>query len=218
MLWTEKLRTSAEKSYTAWAEINPVAAERYGLARYVAYVQGKQSEQGRSAYDLSQLARQMGRTEENRAASQFVPDENTKEAELTSTKRPRLSSPARFEALRRAALEGAKMIAEHLAKLRDSRPKLDPKAIALAKLRAGLKGRDLSELEAKAAKLKEMQAKAEQKLDPKAIALAKIRAGLKGRDLSEPAAKAAKLKEMQAKAEQKLEQERDKGQTKGRGR
>lgn len=68
---TEAKRESAERSYQAWAEANPALGQRHGLADYVAYVQGKWAEDKAHALDLDNLARQMSRREEGRAASQF---------------------------------------------------------------------------------------------------------------------------------------------------
>lgn len=41
---TPEQRGSAERSYERWAEENPHAAEKYGLARYVAFTQGREAE------------------------------------------------------------------------------------------------------------------------------------------------------------------------------
>ncbi len=71
----ERQRHAAERSYDAWAAANPRAAERRGLADYVAYVQGKQGGQSRNAYDMEQLVRQISRADETRAASQFIAEE-----------------------------------------------------------------------------------------------------------------------------------------------
>lgn len=68
---SEAKRESAERSYSAWTEANPDLGRRHGLADYVSYVQGKWTDEQSRAVDLDQLARQMSRREENRAASQF---------------------------------------------------------------------------------------------------------------------------------------------------
>ena len=71
----ERQRHAAERRYEAWTAANPRAAQRCGLADYVAYVQGKQDGQSRNAYDMEQLARQISRADETRAASQFIAEE-----------------------------------------------------------------------------------------------------------------------------------------------
>jgi hypothetical protein len=68
---TEARRETAERSYAKWAAENPELGRKYDLANYVGYVQDKWDEKKSHAVDLDQLARQMGRKEENRAASQF---------------------------------------------------------------------------------------------------------------------------------------------------
>ena len=135
----EKQRDSAARSYYAWAEENPRPAAKYGLADYVAYVQEKQGERGRSAYDMAQLARQISRTEETRAASQFVNDEQAA-AKLrdkakgrakgtgTGARLPRLSSPGRYDALREAAKVAARKVIDPLADLMARRGKARPLA------------------------------------------------------------------------------------------
>ena len=67
----ETQRASAEKSFAAWREEKPDLAQRYGFGSYVAYVQDKWQEQ-KDLDRLDRMARQMGRIEETRAASQFV--------------------------------------------------------------------------------------------------------------------------------------------------
>jgi len=62
---------SARTSYAAWVEEKPHLGRRYGLADYVEYVQGKWAGARAHGLDLDALARQMGRREETRAASQF---------------------------------------------------------------------------------------------------------------------------------------------------
>lgn len=105
----EKRRQSAAQSYEAWAEEKPAAAARHGLAEYVAYVQDKQTERGRSAYDMEQLTRQISRADETRAASQFVAADQLpqKAAQGGGQRRPPLSGPNRYAALH-AAVEAAK--------------------------------------------------------------------------------------------------------------
>lgn len=87
---TEAKRASAERSYAAWTSANPDFGRRYGLADYVAYVQDQWAgEQGR-AVDIEALARQMGRREEARAASQFfrVERETAPDHQPEATLRP----------------------------------------------------------------------------------------------------------------------------------
>lgn len=101
----EKQRQRADNAYHAWAEENPAAAEKFGLARYVAYVQGKQAERGRSEYDMAQLARQISRIDETRAATQFI-STDLPPAKATGgggASRPRLSGPNRYAALKAEA-------------------------------------------------------------------------------------------------------------------
>ncbi|TWB34329.1 ATP-dependent exoDNAse (exonuclease V) alpha subunit [Nitrospirillum pindoramense] len=69
----ERQRQRAELAYKAWSETYPAWGERYDIAAYVGYVQQHWTPEKARAADLDQLARQMGRPEENRAASQFVP-------------------------------------------------------------------------------------------------------------------------------------------------
>jgi Ti-type conjugative transfer relaxase TraA len=68
---TEPQRARAEQSFTAWAEAKPDLAKKYGFENYVGYVQAQWSDQ-KDLHRLDRMARQMGRSEENRAASQFV--------------------------------------------------------------------------------------------------------------------------------------------------
>jgi len=68
---TAAQRLSAEKSFAAWKEAKPDLAAKYGFANYVGYVQNQWADQKRLD-PLDRLARQMGRVEETRAASQFV--------------------------------------------------------------------------------------------------------------------------------------------------
>jgi hypothetical protein len=68
---TDKQRESAERSFGAWAEAKPALAAKYGFADYVGYVQAQWAEEKRLD-PLDRLARQMGRIEERRAASEFV--------------------------------------------------------------------------------------------------------------------------------------------------
>ena len=82
---TEKQRAAAEQSFAAWAEAKPDLAAKYGLADYVGYVQGKWAEE-KDLHRLDRMARQMGRIEENRAASQFV--EGAREADDRRAKPP----------------------------------------------------------------------------------------------------------------------------------
>ena len=67
----EAKRGSAERSYARWSEDNPELGKKYDLSNYVAYVQGKWTEEKGRAVDLDHLAQQMSRKEEGRAASQF---------------------------------------------------------------------------------------------------------------------------------------------------
>jgi hypothetical protein len=68
---TDKQRESAEKSYAGWAEAKPELATKFGFASYVGYVQSQWSDEKRLD-PLDRLARQMGRIEERRAASEFL--------------------------------------------------------------------------------------------------------------------------------------------------
>jgi Ti-type conjugative transfer relaxase TraA len=68
---SEKQRASAERSFAAWAEAKPESAARYGFADYVGYVQNQWAGQ-KDMHRLDRMAQQMGRSEETRAASQFV--------------------------------------------------------------------------------------------------------------------------------------------------
>jgi Ti-type conjugative transfer relaxase TraA len=68
---TEPQRAKAEQSFTAWTEAKPDLAKKYGFENYVAYVQAQWTDQ-KDLHRLDRMARQMGRTEENRAASQFT--------------------------------------------------------------------------------------------------------------------------------------------------
>ncbi|MBP7340489.1 MobQ family relaxase [Niveispirillum sp.] len=70
---TEAQRQQAEKAFARWAPAHPEIAERRGLAGYVTYVQGQWTEEKARDNDLNQLARQMGRPDECRAAIQFQP-------------------------------------------------------------------------------------------------------------------------------------------------
>lgn len=67
---TDQQRESAGRSYAAWAEAKPDLAERYDLADYIGYVQAQWAEQ-KDMHRLDRMAAQMGRVEENRAASAF---------------------------------------------------------------------------------------------------------------------------------------------------
>ena len=68
---TKPQRAKAEQSFIAWTEAKPDLAKKYGFENYVAYVQDQWSDQ-KDLHRLDRMAKQMGRTEENRAASQFV--------------------------------------------------------------------------------------------------------------------------------------------------
>ena len=68
---TEKQRESAAKSFAAWAEAKPALASKYGFENYVGYVQAQSADEKRLD-PLDRLARQMGRVEERRAASEFT--------------------------------------------------------------------------------------------------------------------------------------------------
>ena len=72
---SEGNRESAERSYASWSAAHPAWGRLYGLADYVSYTQERWTPDKARAADLDQLARQMGRPEEGRAASQFVPVE-----------------------------------------------------------------------------------------------------------------------------------------------
>lgn len=115
----EPQRQRADNAYQAWAEENPAAAEKYGLARYVAYVQDKQAERGRSEYDMAQLVRQISRADETRAASQFftgdIPPSTA--AGGGGATRPRLSGPNRYAALKEAAKTMLRPVIDPLADL-----------------------------------------------------------------------------------------------------
>jgi Ti-type conjugative transfer relaxase TraA len=115
----EQQRQRADNAYQAWAEENPAAAEKYGLARYVAYVQDKQAERGRSEYDMAQLVRQISRADETRAASQFFTGEipPTKATGGGGGARPRLSGPNRYAALKAKAKAMLRPITDPLADL-----------------------------------------------------------------------------------------------------
>jgi Ti-type conjugative transfer relaxase TraA len=114
----ERQKKAAERSYQDWAEEMPKAAERYGLADYVSYVQGKQGERGRSAYDLEQLTRQISRADETRAASQFVADEGQQKAAQGGGRPiPTLSGARRYDALREAAKAAVRPVMDPIAAL-----------------------------------------------------------------------------------------------------
>ncbi len=69
---TEAQRKSAERSYARWGEAKPELAARHGFADYVAYVQEQQRNRPADhSADLARLARQMGRVDDRRSASQF---------------------------------------------------------------------------------------------------------------------------------------------------
>ncbi|OYV24713.1 MAG: hypothetical protein B7W99_00875 [Rhodospirillales bacterium 20-58-10] len=69
---TEAQRNSAERSYARWGEAKPELAARYGFGDYVAYVQEQQAQRPADhKADLDRLARQMGRVDDRRSASQF---------------------------------------------------------------------------------------------------------------------------------------------------
>lgn len=114
----ERHRAQAEKSYRAWADEQPTA-ERFGIARYVAYVQGKQAERGRSDYDMAQLVRQISRQDETRAASQFYATDLPRQSGAGAAGQPRstLSGPRRYEALKEAARAAAARVIDPLADL-----------------------------------------------------------------------------------------------------
>ena len=71
---TDAQRESAARSYAAWAEAKPRLAARHGFADYVGYVQAQWQDE-KDLRRLDRMARQMGRVEEIRAASQFVEGE-----------------------------------------------------------------------------------------------------------------------------------------------
>jgi Ti-type conjugative transfer relaxase TraA len=119
----DRQKQAADRAYQTWAEENPKAAERFGLAEYVSYVQGKQGERGRSAYDLEQLARQISRANETRAASQFVAEDRPGKDGTGGTRcRPTLSGPNRYAALREAAQAVVRPVIDPLAALLSGRP------------------------------------------------------------------------------------------------
>lgn len=73
---TEAQHKSAERSYARWAEAKPQLAARHGFADYVAYVQEQQAQRPADhGADLDRLARQMGRVDDRRSASQFHQEE-----------------------------------------------------------------------------------------------------------------------------------------------
>jgi hypothetical protein len=70
---TDAQRQQAERAFARWASARPDMAERRGLAGYVTFVQVQWTPDKAHDHDLNQLARQMGRPEESRAAVQFRP-------------------------------------------------------------------------------------------------------------------------------------------------
>jgi len=124
----DKLKESAARSYDTWADDNPGPASKHGLADYVAYVQDKQAERGRSAFDLEQLRRQISRADETRAASQFITAEFPPTAPVAGDPRPALSSPIRFDALKIAAKAAAQRALDPLSDLMARRGKIRPLA------------------------------------------------------------------------------------------
>ncbi len=84
---TEPQRAKAEQSFTAWTEAKPDLAKKYGFENYVSYVQAQWADQ-KDLHRLDRMARQMGRTEENRAASQFVQG-----ARVAKTDAPPIDTP-----------------------------------------------------------------------------------------------------------------------------
>jgi Ti-type conjugative transfer relaxase TraA len=68
---TNAQRMQAEKAFERWATTRPDIAGRRGLSGYVTFVQGQWTPDKARDHDLNQLARQMGRPEESRAAVQF---------------------------------------------------------------------------------------------------------------------------------------------------
>lgn len=130
-------KARAEEAYQLWAEENPQPAAKYGVARYVAYVQGKQAERGRSEYDMSQLTRQISRMDETRAASQFLTDEQAaqKPTGTAGGKRPRLSGPNLYAALKEEARRMVKPVMDPIAALLGRREKDADRAAKLAELR-----------------------------------------------------------------------------------
>jgi Ti-type conjugative transfer relaxase TraA len=93
---TEKQRTSAEASYSAWAEAKPNLAARFDLPAYVAYVQDHWKGE-KDLPQLDRLASQMGRVDETRAASQFVQAEKPRPAD----ERPLPPIYSRYDELRK---------------------------------------------------------------------------------------------------------------------
>jgi hypothetical protein len=87
---TDKQRARAEQSFAAWAEAKPNLAAKYGFENYVAYVQAQWADQ-KGLHRLDRMARQMGRVEENRAASQFVQGARPDPSDEPAKRKPPLS-------------------------------------------------------------------------------------------------------------------------------
>jgi len=124
---------SAEKSYTAWAEAKPRLAARHDFADYVGYVQAQWQDE-KDLRRLDRMARQMGRVEEIRAASQFVPGARPEPATEPEQAAP-LSFAEQIDA-RAAALGAARGMAEadpdELAAVQNLLADLDAKAKSAA--------------------------------------------------------------------------------------
>lgn len=71
----DALAASARRSFETWAQENPEPARKYGLARYVAYTQEQWAKNDQGGSDLDALARMMGRSEQKKAATQFIASE-----------------------------------------------------------------------------------------------------------------------------------------------
>jgi hypothetical protein len=87
---TDPQRARATQSFEAWAEAKPDLAKRYGFENYVSYVQAQWKDEKR--FDpLDRLARQMGRLEERRAASEFTQGAKPQEEKHGAERKPHLS-------------------------------------------------------------------------------------------------------------------------------
>jgi Ti-type conjugative transfer relaxase TraA len=99
---TDRQKASAERSYSAWAEAKPNLAARHDLSDYVGYVQGQWAEE-KDLARLDRLARQFGRVEEARAASQFVQGEPTHTTDTPPKSAPLPPIFGRYDELRALA-------------------------------------------------------------------------------------------------------------------
>ncbi|WP_089290834.1 MULTISPECIES: MobQ family relaxase [unclassified Azospirillum] len=91
---TDAQRQQAERAFARWADARPDMAERRGLAGYVTFVQGQWTPDKAHDHDLNQLARQMGRPEESRAAVQFRPVQPPADTTGTDSTKQQRYSPA----------------------------------------------------------------------------------------------------------------------------